>query len=250
MNRKFLLLPLCFLISGINLLAMQGSALALENEGTGQQAGMPIHFEAEKPGFITLVVEDKDGNRSKNLVFDHPVKAGDNVIYWDGSSITGTAAPGTYVVRGIFHEGITPHLEYSIYSPGRPPWPTADGTGAWLADHTAPAAALFLPEGSPWPARDAKPVVLLGTDAAEAGNALMWVNLDGSKLGGTKIRGWNGGIALARDIGSQRNPNHVAYTVFVDNPSRDFGVKDPGGLEIYNTSGFSRVILVGAKFTF
>ena len=23
------------------------------------------------------------------------------------------------------------------------------------------------------------------------------------------------------------------YTVFVDNPSRDFGVKDPGGLEVY-----------------
>ncbi|MCU1252696.1 MAG: repeat containing protein [Edaphobacter sp.] len=25
----------------------------------------------------------------------------------------------------------------------------------------------------------------------------------------------------------------MAYTVFVDNPSRDFGVKDPGGLEVY-----------------
>jgi hypothetical protein len=112
---------------------MQGRALALDDDGAGQLNGMPIHFEAEKPGFITLVAEDKDGNRVKNLVFDHPVKAGDNVIYWDGSSMTGIAAPGTYRVRGIFHEGITPHLEYSIYSPGRPPWPTADGTGAWLA---------------------------------------------------------------------------------------------------------------------
>jgi hypothetical protein len=53
------------------------------------------------------------------------------------------------------------------------------------------------------------------------------------QLNGTKIRGWNGGIALARDIGSQGNPDHVAYTVFVDNPSRDFGIKDPGGLEVY-----------------
>ena len=212
---------------------MQGGALALENDGTGRATGMPIHFKAEKPGFVTLVVDDKDGNRVKNLVFDHPVKAGDNVIYWDGSSMSGIAAPGSYRVRGIFHEGITPHLEYSIYSPGRPPWPTADGTGAWLADHTAPASALFLPEGSPWPAKDAKPIVLLGADSAEAGNALMWVDLDGRKLGGTKIRGWNGGIALARDIGSRGNPNHVAYTVFVDNPSRDFGVKDPGGLEVY-----------------
>ena len=62
-----------------------------------------------------------------------------------------------------------------------------------------------------------------------SGNALMWVNLDGRKLGGTKIRGWNGGIVLARDIGSRGNPDHVAYTVFVDNPSRDFGVKTRAG---------------------
>ena len=192
MNGKFLLPSLCTLISGISLLAMQGSALALDNNGTGQHTGMPIHFKGEKPGFITLVVEDKDGNRLKNLVFDRPVQAGENVIYWDGSSMTGIAAPGTYMVRGIFHEGIAPHLEYSIYSPGRPPWPTADGTGAWLADHTAPASALFLPEGSPWPAKDAKRLILLGADSAEAGNALMWVDLDGRKLGGTKIRGWTG----------------------------------------------------------
>ncbi len=75
--------------------------------------------------------------------------------------------------------------------------------------------------------------MLLGADTAEAGNALMWTDLNGRKLNGTKIRGWNGGIALARDIGPQGNPNDVAYTVFVDNPSRDFGKKDPGALEIY-----------------
>jgi hypothetical protein len=74
MNRKFLLPSLCALITGLSLLGMpQRGALALENEGTGHHIGMPIHFKAEKAGFITLVVEDKDGNRLKNLVFDHPV---------------------------------------------------------------------------------------------------------------------------------------------------------------------------------
>jgi hypothetical protein len=217
------MLTICLTVSG-----------AMTDEGGGpQQAGIPIHFKADRPGYVTLVMDDKQGNRLKNLVFDHPVQAGDNIIYWDGSSLTGIAVPGTYQVRGIFHEGITPHLEYSFYSPGTPPWPNAQGTGAWLADHTAPASALFLPKGSPWPANDTKPVVLLGADSAEAGNALMWVDLDGHKLGGTKIRGWNGGIALARDIGSQVNPDHVAYTVYVENPSRDFGVKNPGALEVY-----------------
>jgi DNA-binding beta-propeller fold protein YncE len=51
--------------------------------------------------------------------------------------------------------------------------------------------------------------------------------------GEPKIRGWNGGIALARDIGTQGNPDHVAYTVFVDNPSRDFGRGNPGALDVY-----------------
>jgi hypothetical protein len=234
MKRSSCLFSLRALAQAALLLSFtQQITLADDTETAVQRGEMSIHYKADKPGFVTLVMEDKDGNRLQNLVFDHPVQAGDNLIYWDGTSLAGVASPGTYHVRGIFHEGITPRLEYSFYSPGTPPWPTADGTGAWLADHTAPASALFLPEGSPWPAGDTKPVVLLGADSAEAGNALMWVNLDGRKLGGTKIRGWNGGIALARDIGSKGNPNHVAYTVFVDNPSRDFGVKDPGGLEVY-----------------
>ena len=234
MNRVFYrmrLLPALRAMAVVPILAglLQNGAFADDPH----QAGVPIHFKADRPGFVTLVMEDKDGNRLQNLVFDHPVQTGDNIIYWDGAALTGVAGPGTYHVRGIFHEGITPLLQYSIYSPGTPPWPTADGTGAWLADHTAPAAALFLPGGSPWPANDTKPVVLLGADSSEAGNALMWVNLDGRKLGGTKIRGWNGGIALARDIGPQANPNDVAYTVFVDNPSRDFGKHVPGALEVY-----------------
>jgi hypothetical protein len=235
MTRNLLIPSLWVLTIGLTLPnALQDCAGAMEHESSdARQAGVPIRFKADQPGFVTLVMEDKDGNRLQNLAFDHPVQAGENIIYWDGSSLTGAAAAGTYQVRGIFHEGITPHLEYSFYSPGTPPWPTADGTGAWLADHTAPASALFLPGGSPWSANDTKPVVLLGADSAEAGNALMWVDLDGRKLGGTKIRGWNGGIALARDIGSQVNQDHVAYTVFVDNPSRDFGVKNPGALEVY-----------------
>ena len=229
MTRNLIISSLCVLTIGL-----LECAVAMDNESNDpRMAGVAIHFKADRAGFVTLVMEDKAGIRLQNLVFDHPVQVGDNIIYWDGAALTGVAAPGTYQVRGIFHEGITPHLEYSLYSPGTPPWPTADGTGAWLADHTAPASALFLPGGSPWPANDTNPVVLLGADSAEAGNALMWVDLDGRKLGGTKIRGWNGGIALARDIGFQVNPDHVAYTVFVDNPSRDFGVKNPGALEVY-----------------
>jgi len=195
--------------------------------------GIPVHYAADKPGYVTVVVDDANGNRVQNIAFDQPVQPGDNVISWDGSSLSGVATPGKYTVRGLFHEGITPRLEYSLYSPGTPPWETEDGRGAWLADHTAPSSALFLPNGSLWPVGDNQPAVLLGAQSAEAGHALMWTDLNGRKLGGTKIRGWNGGIALARDIGPQANPNHVAYSVFVFNPSRDFGKTNPGALDIY-----------------
>ena len=195
--------------------------------------GIPIYYTAEQDGFVTLVAEDAQGNRVKNLAFDYPVHTGTNVLAWDGTALNGIASPGRYQVRGLFHQSIVPHLQYSIYSPGTPPWPTADGTGAWLADHTAPASALFLPEGSPWPTHSEQPEVLLGADSAEAGNALMWVDENGRKLAGTKIRGWNGGIALARDVGNSPNRDHIAYTVYVVNPSRDFGIKDPGALQPY-----------------
>lgn len=192
-----------------------------------------IPYESTQDGLLTLVIEDEHGNRVKNLVADYPVHKGHNTIPWDGSSLDGIVLPGRYHIRGLFHQEIVPHLQYSIYSPGTPPWPTADGTGAWLADHTAPASALFLPEGSPWPTHSTQPQILLGAQAAEAGHALMWTDLNGRKLDGIKIRGWNGGIALARDIGPNRNIDHVAYTVYVVNPSRDFGKTDPGALQVY-----------------
>jgi len=201
--------------------------------GCGWAADVPIRFQCGRAGYVTLVVEDKEGNRVKNVAFDHPVEVGENVIHWDGSALSGMAQPGEYHVRGIFHEGITPVLECSFYSGGNPPWPTKDGRGAWLADHTPPAAALFLPHGCGWPIKSAAPVVLMGADSAEAGNALMWLDLDGHKLGGTKIRGWNGAIAMARDDGPQANRDCEAYVVFVKNPSRDFGATDPGALVIY-----------------
>lgn len=221
-------------IMGTLLLPCASTAQSIASHGVSTQAhGIAIPYEAKQDGLLTVVLEDEKGNRIKNLVADMPVHQGHNVIEWDGSSLSGVARPGRYHVRGLFHQKIVPHLQYSIYSPGIPPWPTSDGSGAWLADHTAPASALFLPEGSPWPTRSTQPEMLLGAESAEAGHALMWTDLNGRKLDGIKIRGWNGGIALARDIGGHGNPDHVAYTVYVVNPSRDFGKTDPGGLQVF-----------------
>jgi len=55
MRRKFLIPSLWALMSGISLPGMlQRGALALDNEGTGQQTGMPIHFQNREGRFYHL----------------------------------------------------------------------------------------------------------------------------------------------------------------------------------------------------
>lgn len=222
-------------LASIGLLSFPSAlrARSIDAPPSSTASAIFIPYEAKQDGLLTLVIEDQHGNRIKNLVADYPVHQGHNTIPWDGSSLDGVAVPGRYHIRGLFHQRIVPRLQYSIYSPGTPPWPTADGTGAWLADHTPPASALFLPEGSPWPTHSSAPQILLGAQSAEAGHALMWTDLKGRKLDGINIRGWNGGIALTRDIGHDHNPDHIAYTVYVVNPSRDFGKTDPGALQVF-----------------
>src|SRR5580700_9856415 len=103
-------------------------APAVEARNTVSQSLPPgaisIPYEAKQAGLLTLVIEDENGNRVKNLVADYPVHQGHNTIPWDGSSLNGVAVPGRYHLRGIFHQRIVPRLQYSIYSPGTPSWPT------------------------------------------------------------------------------------------------------------------------------
>jgi len=73
---------------------------------------------------------------------------------------------------------VAPNYEFAVYSGGQsPPWNTEDTKkkenpksdhGGWLADHTPPAAALFLP-GSSGREQDAAPRLLLSSPVAEAG---------------------------------------------------------------------------------
>ena len=92
----------------------------------------------------------------------HGFLPGANTVWWDGlrrlgprsrrrrhmASInipTHFVAPGRYQVRGIYHQAIDLHYEFSMYSPGYPAWETLDSTGAWLTSHTPASSALFFP---------------------------------------------------------------------------------------------------------
>lgn len=185
---------------------------------------IPIHFSLQRAGLVTLVIEDATGRRIRNLISETPFPAGENTAWWDGLddlgrdpeaakhgiySVPGTLVkPGRYRVRGLVHDELALRYEFPIYTAGNPAWNTADNTGAWLANHTPPSAAVFLPaDRSP----DGQPRVYLGSFVSEGTHGLAWVDLDGKKLGGAKWVGgvWTGAPYLARDDGD-RVKEHLA----------------------------------------
>ncbi|HEX4405902.1 MAG TPA: hypothetical protein VH560_13790, partial [Polyangia bacterium] len=184
-----------------------------------------VPFTMKAPGFATLVIEDAAGRRVRNLVGDTWFAAGAQVAWWDGLDESGRAmgpfaginktvgapvAPGRYRVRGLVHGPIGLHYELSVNSPGTPPWFTGSthgerSAGGWMADHSSPAAALFLP--------GTRPRVLLASPVAEDGNGVIWTDLDGNKLDGRRWIGgvWTGATALARDVGARPTPGIYAF---------------------------------------
>jgi len=196
---------------------------------------IPVRFNLDAPAYVTLVIDDAQGNRVRNLVSDTLFQAGPNTVWWDGTDDlsrnpdaathgvylipTHFVAPGHYQVRGISHKTIDLHYEFSIYNGGHPAWETADHKGGWLTDHTPPQATLFVPAEK---APGGKPLVYLGSYISETGVGMAWVDLDGHRQGGKDWVGgtWTGAPYMARDAGARANPTVFAYvaSVWGDNP--------------------------------
>ena len=208
-------------------------------------APIPIKFTLPEAGEVTLVVEDSDGKRVRNLVSQTPFPAGENTVYWDGTDdITRDpdaanhgfyyippefVAPGAYEVRGIWHKPLDLRYEFSVYEPGTPPWDTADTSGGWMTNHTPASSAVFIPGDK---APGGAPLIGLGAAVSEGGSAFSWLDLDGKKIGG---RGWIGGVwtgayYLAGDQGPDAEPGVAAYVGSVFQGNKKYGVD--GKIEI------------------
>jgi hypothetical protein len=185
-----------------------------------------IKFTLKEPGFVTLVLDDENGKRVRNLISETPFPAGENTAWWDGTDDllrdpeaarhgiyhipSQFVQPGAYRVRGLYRKAVELHYEFSGYAQGNPPWPTADHTGGWLTNHTPPSSALFVPADK---APGGKALVFLGSYVAEGGDGLAWVDLDGNKQGGKGWIGgnWTGAPYLAFDAGADAIAGIHAY---------------------------------------
>ncbi|MDF2440001.1 MAG: hypothetical protein JWN98_985 [Abditibacteriota bacterium] len=139
--------------------ALTSPASASQNEAA--QPPIPIRFTLPQAGYVTLVIEDVQGKRVRNLVAETFLPQGENTLYWDGlddigrdpevaragsSAIPGKlVGPGQYAVRGLVRPAVEARYEMSVYSHGRPPWRTAEKSSEWLTNHTPPSAVLWVP---------------------------------------------------------------------------------------------------------
>ncbi|MDQ2731171.1 MAG: hypothetical protein M3Y56_05895, partial [Armatimonadota bacterium] len=155
------------------------------------QGPIALRYNLPRDGRVSLVIDDANGNRIRNLVPALPRNKGVNVEHWDGLDDAGKSVPpGDYVYRVLYHDPIHVNYAMSFANPGNPTWPTSDGRGAFYGDHSSPHAVAA---GGDY--------VGLACPIGEAGQPLIGCNLDGQRLWGQANRVFAGaGItSLATD---------------------------------------------------
>jgi hypothetical protein len=191
-----------------------------------------IRFKLDQPGVVTLVIDDSNGRRVRNLISETAFPAGENVVAWDGLDDLGRdpkaaeaaiyhvpgklIAPGRYTVRGLYRPELKLRYELTPYSNGNPPWKSKSSSSEWLANHNAPSAILFVPEslapkrGKPSPGGQ----IIVGSFVSEGGSGVAWLDLKGNKLHGQLWIGgvWTGATQLTRDEGAEPVPGVYAYS--------------------------------------
>lgn len=132
-----------------------------------------VDFDQPVDGKASIVIEDSQGHRVRNLISGKPLTIGKHRIEWDGLDEQGNVVTsGTYRWRAVSHPGITPHYLFSFYNHGRPPWRNGTPSSNWLADHSNPVAATTYGDR-----------VYLGAPIAESGHNIVQLNLAGEKTG-------------------------------------------------------------------
>ena len=138
-----------------------------------RQRRISISFKQPMDGKASIVIEDAQGNRIRNLLSGEPMSAGAHQVQWDGLDDQGNiVAPGTYHWRAVSHPGIRPTYLFSFYNHGNPPWRTSAPSSDWLADHTNTVAAA-----------SSNGRVYLAAPIAESGHAVVKVSTDGQPTG-------------------------------------------------------------------
>ncbi|NNM88264.1 MAG: hypothetical protein HKL95_07065, partial [Phycisphaerae bacterium] len=177
--------------------------VAIRATVTAADHQIQLKYTLPAKGFVTVVINNAQGQRVRNLVGAVERQAGAHTEIWDGTNDQGKAVPaGRYQWQMLFDRGIGVQYQMTYGNPGTPPWATKSGKGGWGSDHTDPEAVVA-----------AGNTVVLGWPMAENGWYLIGVNSRGKKEWGLRNRFAFGdlNIALATEggdlyVASEQNP--------------------------------------------
>jgi hypothetical protein len=185
--------------------------------------GVPYKLAEDRR--VTLVVNDAQGRRVRNLIARRDRRAGAHAEPWDLKDEQGRyVSPGTYRLLGLSHQPLTMHYELTpfpniaMHAPENAPWLTGhSGTGGWLADHSAIDAILAVGDR-----------VFMGSPCAEGGVAMLEADLEGRKRWGHhNFMAWTGPqrfAANATDVfvhAWAENADHIWSVSLADHTTRE-----------------------------
>jgi hypothetical protein len=181
---------------------------------TAGATGLPVTFEMQEPGYVTIVIEDLSGKRVRNLIQDTFFEVGRHSVNWDlfdeGEPVNRPppggnkdllydierhrVPAGTYQVRALTHKGLDLVYELSVQSPGNPAWHTPERTGGWLADHSNPADIAVIPHSLFLRNQEQ---LFVASPISEAGYGLVWMTLECEIFNSRNHVGRGGSMATA-----------------------------------------------------
>jgi hypothetical protein len=133
-----------------------------------------LPMKATRDAMATVVIDDANGVRVRNLLAAATRKRGEVIATWDGLDNEGrVVAPGTYRYKVLTHTGIGWQYRMTFESPGNPPWMNEDGTGSWGGETTSPQGIATYGDQ-----------VFIGWPAAEKGGGLLAADLTGQRQWG------------------------------------------------------------------
>ena len=173
-----------------------------------------IACKMEQDGIFTLVLDQADGSRIRNLVARVERSAGEHKEAWDLKDESGQyVPPGTYRSNAIAHAPLKLRYEMTVYPnvtdlhPENSAWLNgASGPGGWLADHSSPFGGCAAGDR-----------LYFGATCPESGVGFVACDLAGKKLWGIhSFDAWSGAKHMAAD----------GNTIYVENNWGGGGLED------------------------
>ena len=192
--------PMVAIIDGLHAFHDLGDAPAETYAPDSDAAAPPpfaVPYKLNEAGNLTLVINDEQGNRARNIIGRLPVKAGPGVAGWDLRDEKGLlVTPGEYRWVAATCPQIQTKYEFTVYpnihenAPENSGWLNgASGSGGWLADHCNNSAVCVVGDR-----------VVIGAYMAVSGVALIECDLQGRKKWGLQgFAAWTGVGRLASD---------------------------------------------------